>query len=144
MHTRHGQGLQISEVILQLSVETRGEEHRAHVIADARAKRDSRRPSSRTDRPPRTGDRASLTRVGLDLHDLDGDLAPVRRGVRGLLALLEAEDRRAERRGLAVDVELGVDRDLAVAEQEDLFAAGDDRRDDGAGLDDAGALAAPR
>lgn len=33
MHTRHGQGLQISEVILQLSVETRGEEHRAHVIS---------------------------------------------------------------------------------------------------------------
>lgn len=33
LHTRHGQGLQISEVILQLSVETRGEEHRAHVIA---------------------------------------------------------------------------------------------------------------
>ncbi|MET0829214.1 MAG: threonine ammonia-lyase [Microbacterium sp.] len=32
MHTRHGHGLQISEVILQLSVETRGEEHRAHVI----------------------------------------------------------------------------------------------------------------
>jgi threonine dehydratase len=32
MHTRHGQGLQISEVVLQLSVETRGEEHRAHVI----------------------------------------------------------------------------------------------------------------
>ena len=33
LHTRHGQGLQISEVFLQLSVETRGEEHRAHVIA---------------------------------------------------------------------------------------------------------------
>ncbi len=33
LHTRHGQGLQISEVILQLSVETRGEDHRAHVIA---------------------------------------------------------------------------------------------------------------
>ncbi|GAA1958355.1 threonine ammonia-lyase [Microbacterium deminutum] len=33
LHTRHGQGLQLSEVILQLSVETRGEEHRAHVIA---------------------------------------------------------------------------------------------------------------
>ena len=33
LHTRHGQGLQISEVILQLSVETRGAEHRAHVIA---------------------------------------------------------------------------------------------------------------
>lgn len=33
MHTRHGQGLQISEVILQLSVETRGQEHRAQVIA---------------------------------------------------------------------------------------------------------------
>ncbi len=33
MHTRHGQGLQISEVILQLSVEIRGEEHRLQVIA---------------------------------------------------------------------------------------------------------------
>jgi threonine dehydratase len=32
-HTRHGQGLQISEVILQVSVETRGMEHRAEVIA---------------------------------------------------------------------------------------------------------------
>lgn len=32
LHTRHGQGLQISEVILQLSVETRGQEHRAQVI----------------------------------------------------------------------------------------------------------------
>ncbi|GAA3761109.1 threonine ammonia-lyase [Microbacterium kribbense] len=32
MHTRHGQGLQISEVVLQLSVETRGAEHRARVI----------------------------------------------------------------------------------------------------------------
>lgn len=32
LHTRHGQGLQISEVILQLSVETRGEEHRAQVL----------------------------------------------------------------------------------------------------------------
>jgi len=32
LHTRHGQGLQISEVILQLSVETRGTEHRALVI----------------------------------------------------------------------------------------------------------------
>ena len=33
LHTRHGQGLQISEVVLQLSVETRGQEHRAQVIA---------------------------------------------------------------------------------------------------------------
>lgn len=33
LHTRHGHGLQISDVILQLSVETRGEDHRAHVIA---------------------------------------------------------------------------------------------------------------
>lgn len=33
LHTRHGQGLQISEVILQLSVETRGVEHRAQVMA---------------------------------------------------------------------------------------------------------------
>ncbi|WP_282836878.1 threonine ammonia-lyase [Microbacterium flavum] len=32
LHTRHGQGLQISEVVLQLSVETRGAEHRARVI----------------------------------------------------------------------------------------------------------------
>ncbi|HWI32545.1 MAG TPA: threonine ammonia-lyase [Microbacterium sp.] len=32
MHTRHGQGMQISEVVLQVSVETRGEEHRALVI----------------------------------------------------------------------------------------------------------------
>ncbi|GAA4188549.1 threonine ammonia-lyase [Microbacterium oryzae] len=28
LHTRHGQGMQISEVILQISVETRGEEHK--------------------------------------------------------------------------------------------------------------------
>lgn len=33
LHTRHGQGLQISEVILQMSIETRGAEHRAHVIS---------------------------------------------------------------------------------------------------------------
>ena len=33
LHTRHGQGLQISEVILQLSVETRGDEHRALVLS---------------------------------------------------------------------------------------------------------------
>jgi len=32
LHTRHGHGLQISEVILQLSVETRGDEHRAQVM----------------------------------------------------------------------------------------------------------------
>jgi threonine dehydratase len=37
LHTRHGQGLQLSEVILQLSVETRGEEHREHVIDTLRA-----------------------------------------------------------------------------------------------------------
>lgn len=33
LHTRHGHGLQISEVELQLSVETRGAEHRELVIA---------------------------------------------------------------------------------------------------------------
>jgi threonine dehydratase len=33
LHTRHGQGLQISEVYLQLSVETRGADHRELVIA---------------------------------------------------------------------------------------------------------------
>jgi len=32
LHTRHGQGMQISEVVLQLSVETRGAEHRRQVI----------------------------------------------------------------------------------------------------------------
>lgn len=32
MHTRHGQGMQISEVSLQLSVETRGADHRSLVI----------------------------------------------------------------------------------------------------------------
>jgi threonine dehydratase len=32
LHTRHGQGMQISEVTLQLSVETRGAEHRRLVI----------------------------------------------------------------------------------------------------------------
>ncbi|WP_110589309.1 threonine ammonia-lyase [Microbacterium suaedae] len=32
LHTRHGQGMQISEVVLQISVETRGEEHRALVL----------------------------------------------------------------------------------------------------------------
>jgi threonine dehydratase len=32
MHTRHGQGMQMSEVVLQLSVETRGEDHRELVI----------------------------------------------------------------------------------------------------------------
>ena len=37
MHTRHGQGLQISEVILQLSVETRGKDHQAQVIEILRA-----------------------------------------------------------------------------------------------------------
>jgi threonine dehydratase len=37
LHTRHGQGLQISEVILQVSVETRGEEHRAQVLATLEA-----------------------------------------------------------------------------------------------------------
>jgi threonine dehydratase len=32
LHTRHGQGMQISEVSLQLSVEIRGEDHRVQVI----------------------------------------------------------------------------------------------------------------
>ncbi|MEA9985727.1 MULTISPECIES: threonine ammonia-lyase [Subtercola] len=33
LHTRHGRGLQLSEVELELSVETRGPEHRAEVVA---------------------------------------------------------------------------------------------------------------
>ena len=32
LHTRHGSGMQISEVELRLSVETRGPEHRAAVV----------------------------------------------------------------------------------------------------------------
>jgi threonine dehydratase len=32
LHTRHGKGLQISEVELELSVETRGPEHRQQVL----------------------------------------------------------------------------------------------------------------
>ena len=115
------------------------------VLGERRA---TRRPvCRRTDASVAAARRAGsalLTVVGLDLDDLDGDLPAVRSGVGGLLALLAADDRGAERRCLAVDVELGADGDLAVAEQEDLFVAGDDRRDDGAGLDDAGALRAPR
>ncbi|WP_156759318.1 threonine ammonia-lyase [Microbacterium karelineae] len=37
LHTRHGQGMQISEVVLQISVETRGEEHRALVLEALRS-----------------------------------------------------------------------------------------------------------
>ncbi|GGD42080.1 putative threonine dehydratase [Microbacterium faecale] len=37
MHTRHGQGMQISEVVLQISVETRGEEHRQLVLESLRS-----------------------------------------------------------------------------------------------------------
>ncbi len=37
MHTRHGQGMQISEVVLQVSVETRGEEHRQLVLESLRS-----------------------------------------------------------------------------------------------------------
>jgi threonine dehydratase len=37
LHTRHGAGLQISEVELDISVETRGPEHRQHVVDVLRA-----------------------------------------------------------------------------------------------------------
>jgi threonine dehydratase len=37
LHTRHGVGLQISEVELNVSVETRGPEHRQHVVDTLRA-----------------------------------------------------------------------------------------------------------
>lgn len=37
LHTRHGNGLQISEVELNLSVETRGKEHREELMASLRA-----------------------------------------------------------------------------------------------------------
>jgi threonine dehydratase len=37
LHTRHGVGLQISEVELDISVETRGPEHRQHVVETLRA-----------------------------------------------------------------------------------------------------------
>lgn len=36
LHTRHGQGLQISEVVLQLSIETRGPEHSEVVLSALR------------------------------------------------------------------------------------------------------------
>ncbi|MEF2978274.1 threonine ammonia-lyase [Subtercola sp. YIM 133946] len=36
LHTRHGGGMQLSEVELELSVETRGPEHRAEVVAKLR------------------------------------------------------------------------------------------------------------
>ncbi|HAQ59134.1 MAG TPA: threonine ammonia-lyase [Microbacterium sp.] len=36
LHTRHGQGLQISEVVLQISVETRGEDHKALTLQTLR------------------------------------------------------------------------------------------------------------
>lgn len=36
MHTRHGHGLQISDVILELSVETRGPEHSEHTLGTLR------------------------------------------------------------------------------------------------------------
>src|SRR5690606_30694732 len=75
---------------------------------------------------------------GLDLHDLDGDLAPVRRGVAQLLADLAADDGLPDRARLGVDVEiLGVGRDLAVAEQELRLLARDLGRDEGAGGDGA-------
>src|SRR5690606_17961489 len=77
--------------------------------------------------------------VGLDLDDLDGDLTPVGGRVGALLALLQADDRGAERARLAVDVEVRVRGDLATAEEEHLFAAGDDGGHDGARLDDTGA-----
>jgi threonine dehydratase len=37
LHTRHGNGLQISEVELNLSVETRGKDHRAEVMKSLKA-----------------------------------------------------------------------------------------------------------
>jgi len=37
LHTRHGAGLRISEVELDVSVETRGPEHRQHVVDILRA-----------------------------------------------------------------------------------------------------------
>jgi threonine dehydratase len=37
LHTRHGAGLQISEVEIDISVETRGPEHRQHVVDTLRA-----------------------------------------------------------------------------------------------------------
>jgi threonine dehydratase len=37
LHTRHGAGLQISEVEIDISVETRGPEHRQHVVETLRA-----------------------------------------------------------------------------------------------------------
>src|SRR6478609_2460651 len=81
-----------------------------------------------------------LALVGLDLRDLDGDLAAVGGGVLGLVADLQAEDGRAERALLAVDREVGSGGDLTVADEEHALVARDRRGDDGAGLDHAVAL----
>ncbi|WP_166984249.1 threonine ammonia-lyase [Paramicrobacterium fandaimingii] len=37
LHTRHGQGMQISEVMIDLSVETRGDDHKASVVETLRS-----------------------------------------------------------------------------------------------------------
>jgi threonine dehydratase len=37
LHTRHGSGLQISEVELNLSIETRGKEHRKDLMKSLKA-----------------------------------------------------------------------------------------------------------
>src|SRR4029453_18062774 len=59
LHTRHGSGMQISEVELRLSVETRGPEHREAVVDvlrhagyDPKGEVDQRPPPRRR-RPPR-------------------------------------------------------------------------------------------
>ena len=61
LHTRHGSGLQISEVELELSVETRGPEHATHVVEVLRdagyepTRRDRLMPRPRGDRPDDDG-----------------------------------------------------------------------------------------
>ena len=85
LHTRHGRGLQISEVELELHIETRGPEH-AELVLAAPARRGLRAARRLLDgyRPPRRRERLEISRVGLDLDDLDRDLFAVRGGVLGL------------------------------------------------------------
>ena len=76
-------------------------------------------------------------REGLGGDDLDRDDLAVRGGVAERLALLVADDGRAQRGLLAEDVEIGIAGDFAGAEQERLFVAGNPGHDEHSGLHDS-------
>ncbi len=85
---RHGHGLQISEVILELSVETRGPEHSEHTLDTLRRAGFEPILSRRltfppTQKRPRVREDAGAhlrgwsARVSLDVHDLHADERPL-------------------------------------------------------------------